>query len=78
VTLYERYSDIRSIPSLGRSINLSVTSRGLRAIKGLGGTFYDDMIAIATPVQGRIIHTEDGKTLFQALLTPPPLQCRHC
>lgn len=28
VSIYERYSDIRSIPSIGRSINLVLTSRG--------------------------------------------------
>ena len=33
VHLFERYGDIRSIPSVGRSINLSVTSRGLRAVQ---------------------------------------------
>mmetsp|Transcript_57131 Transcript_57131/g.99909 ORF Transcript_57131/g.99909 Transcript_57131/m.99909 type:complete len:577 (+) Transcript_57131:71-1801(+) len=65
VTLYERYQDIRSIPQLGRSINLSVTSRGLRAIKSLGGTLYDDVLKIARPVTGRIIHLADGQTLFQ-------------
>ena len=65
VHLYERYQDIRSIPSAGRSINLSVTSRGLRAIKALGGTLYDDIISnLTTKVMGRIIHT-DEKVIFQ-------------
>lgn len=67
--MYERYHDIRSIPSTGRSINLSVTSRGLRAIKSLGGSFYDDILGIATEVRGRIIHTDDGATVP----TPQPL-----
>ena len=31
----------------------------------MGGTFYDDIIALATRVHGRIIHTQDGKTVFQ-------------
>lgn len=66
VHLYERYQDIRSIPSAGRSINLSVTSRGLRAIKALGGSLYDDIVEnLTTKVMGRIIHMPDGKTLFQ-------------
>ena len=66
VHLYERYQDIRSIPSAGRSINLSVTSRGLRAIKALGGSLYDDIVEnLTTKVKGRIIHMPDGKVLFQ-------------
>ncbi|CAE7427368.1 kmo [Symbiodinium sp. CCMP2456] len=66
VHLFERYQDIRSIPSAGRSINLSVTSRGLRAIKALGGTLYSDIIAnLTTKVMGRIIHMPDGKAIFQ-------------
>lgn len=31
VTVYERYGNILDIPSLGRSINLSITKRGLKA-----------------------------------------------
>ena len=72
VHLFERYGDIRSIPSLGRSINLSVTSRGLRAIREMGGTLYDDVLGLTTKVYGRIIHTEqDGQPLtsFQRWLT---------
>jgi len=66
VHVFERYQDIRSIPSVGRSINLSVTSRGLRAIKSLGGTLYDDICGkLATKVMGRIIHMDNGKVLFQ-------------
>eukprot|EP00933_Yihiella_yeosuensis_P041337 TRINITY_DN35728_c1_g1_i1.p1 TRINITY_DN35728_c1_g1~~TRINITY_DN35728_c1_g1_i1.p1 ORF type:complete len:583 (-),score=118.59 TRINITY_DN35728_c1_g1_i1:141-1808(-) len=68
VHVYERYQDIRSIPSVGRSINLSVTSRGLRAVKSLGGTIYDDVLGkLATKVMGRIIHMpeDDVPPLFQ-------------
>jgi len=66
VHVYERYPDIRSIPSVGRSINLSVTSRGLRAVKSLGGNIYDDIVGgLATRISGRIIHMPDGNSLFQ-------------
>ena len=58
VTLFERYGDIRSMPSAGRSINLSVTSRGLRAIKALRGSLFDEVLSLAVPVMGRIIHTD--------------------
>jgi len=65
VKVYERYTDIRTIPSAGRSINLSVTSRGMRAIRALGGSIYGDMLKIATRINGRIIHMTDGKAVFQ-------------
>lgn len=66
VHVYERYPDIRSIPSTGRSINLAITSRGLRAIKALGGSLYDDILGtLATQVKGRIIHGADDKVVFQ-------------
>ena len=65
VHVYERYADIRAIPSVGRSINLSVTSRGLRAIRALGGSLAEDVLSIATKVMGRIIHPKDGEAMFQ-------------
>lgn len=61
VSIYERYSDIRSIPSIGRSINLVLTSRGLRAVSLLGKDILDEMVALATPVYGRVVHQPDGK-----------------
>eukprot|EP00747_Dinoflagellata_sp_TGD_P169513 gnl/TRDRNA2_/TRDRNA2_198667_c0_seq1.p1 gnl/TRDRNA2_/TRDRNA2_198667_c0~~gnl/TRDRNA2_/TRDRNA2_198667_c0_seq1.p1 ORF type:complete len:576 (+),score=139.18 gnl/TRDRNA2_/TRDRNA2_198667_c0_seq1:96-1823(+) len=65
VHLFERYPDIRSIPSTGRSINLSVTSRGLRSVRALGGSLHDDLMKLATRITGRIIHLPDGKVVFQ-------------
>ena len=35
VTIFERFGDIRAIPSAGRSINLVATVRGLRALSVL-------------------------------------------
>lgn len=65
VHIFERYADIRSIPTNGRSINLSVTSRGLRAIRALGGNLYDEIIGLTTKIKGRIIHMPSGEVLFQ-------------
>jgi len=65
VHMYERYQDIRSIPAAGRSVNLSVTSRGLRSIRALGGSLHDDLMKLATPVSGRIIHMPSGQAVFQ-------------
>lgn len=64
VTLYERYGDMRKIPSAGRSINLVLTSRGLQALKGLGDSLMNDMVRMSVPVTGRIIHHEDGSKTF--------------
>mmetsp|Transcript_95716 Transcript_95716/g.275826 ORF Transcript_95716/g.275826 Transcript_95716/m.275826 type:complete len:703 (+) Transcript_95716:58-2166(+) len=67
VHVFERYEDIRSIPSAGRSINLAITSRGLRAIRSLGGGVYDDIVGkLTTKIRGRIIHMpQGGDVLFQ-------------
>jgi kynurenine 3-monooxygenase len=62
VSIYERYSDIRSIPSIGRSINLVLTSRGLRAVSLLGKDILEEMIALATPVYGRVVHQAQDRT----------------
>jgi len=64
VTLYERYGDIREIPSVGRSINLTLTSRGLQALKGLGDTLLNDVLRMSVRITGRIIHHEDGTQTF--------------
>lgn len=66
VTLYERYKDFRSIPSLGRSINLSLTGRGLRAISQAGHDVLAEVIDMGSPVTGRILHnTYTSDRLFQ-------------
>jgi 2-polyprenyl-6-methoxyphenol hydroxylase-like FAD-dependent oxidoreductase len=56
VTIYERYKDFRSIPSLGRSINLVLTGRGLRAVAQVGRDVLSEVVAMATPVTCRILH----------------------
>ena len=66
VTLYERYNDVRNIPSAGRSINLVLTSRGLRAMKLLGDQrLIKDMYELSVPVIGRVMHQSDGTEAFQ-------------
>jgi len=66
VTLYERYGDIRSIPSSGRSINLVATVRGLRALSVLPAQFKADLLALGTHVTGRIIHLDSAsEPIFQ-------------
>ena len=66
VTMYERYNDVRQIPSAGRSINLVLTSRGLRAMKLLGDDrLIKDMYNLSVPVLGRVMHQDDGSEAFQ-------------
>mmetsp|Transcript_20478 Transcript_20478/g.40545 ORF Transcript_20478/g.40545 Transcript_20478/m.40545 type:complete len:484 (-) Transcript_20478:126-1577(-) len=66
VAVYERYQDIRSIPALGRSINLVLTSRGLRSVALLGEKLLQDMLSFGIPTLGRILHQTDGSQQFQA------------
>jgi kynurenine 3-monooxygenase len=63
VALYERRPDMRrvDIPA-GRSINLAVTSRGLKALEEVG--LKDQILAMAVPMRGRMLHDLDGKTTF--------------
>jgi len=67
VCIYEKYPDIRSIPSLGRSINLVLTSRGLRAVKAADptGQLLREMTSISVPTMGRVIHHTDGSVDYQ-------------
>ncbi|CAD7947280.1 unnamed protein product [Amoebophrya sp. A25] len=51
VTIYERYSDMRNIPSLGRSINLVMTRRGLKAAELL--QIKEELCALSVKVLGR-------------------------
>lgn len=65
VTVFERYSDIRRIPSLGRSINLVITRRGLRAVDSIGGGLREELLSLAVRVTGRVIHQSDGSVQYQ-------------
>ena len=65
VTMFERYADIRQIPSLGRSINLVLTGRGLRAIDAIGGGLREEILSLSVPVTGRVMHQMDSSTQYQ-------------
>lgn len=63
VTLYERRPDMRKATiSAGKSINLAVTARGLKALREVG--LEKDVLAMAVPMKGRMLHDVDGKTTF--------------
>jgi kynurenine 3-monooxygenase len=63
VALHERRPDMRrvDIPA-GRSINLAVTARGLKALEEVG--LKNEILAIAIPMRGRMLHDTEGRTTF--------------
>ena len=63
IALHERRPDMRraDVPA-GRSINLAVTARGLRALEEVG--LKAEVMKIAIPMRGRMIHDIEGKTSF--------------
>ena len=64
VTLYERRSDFRKAGGYGgRSINLALSNRGLRALAEVG--LDEAMRTHALPMHGRMVHTKDGAVSFQ-------------
>lgn len=64
VDVFERRPDMRrhEVPR-GRSINLAMSTRGLHALEGVG--LRDDVLRIAIPMQGRMIHALDGTQTLQ-------------
>lgn len=64
VRIYERRPDMRKEKmSAGRSINLALSDRGIKALEEVG--IMDAIREIAIPMNGRFIHNADGNTTFQ-------------
>jgi kynurenine 3-monooxygenase len=64
VTIYERRGDMRSEEVVaGRSINLALSDRGIKALTEVG--IADDILRIAIPMHGRYIHNLDGSHALQ-------------
>jgi kynurenine 3-monooxygenase len=64
VTIYERRSDIREADiSAGKSINLALSHRGWKALKGVG--VEEEIQKIAIPMSGRIMHDVEGNKTYQ-------------
>jgi kynurenine 3-monooxygenase len=64
VTVYEKRPDMRrgDAPA-GRSINLVLTRRGLRALELLG--LREKVLKLTVPVLGRMMHAHDGALTYQ-------------
>lgn len=72
VEVYERRSDPRSAPpgrAPPRSINLAISTRGLRALEAVG--LADAVRATAVPMRGRTVHAPDGRLAFAPYGTAP-------
>jgi kynurenine 3-monooxygenase len=64
VDVYERNPDIRKTPvGNGRSINLTLCERGLKALDHVGAG--DRVRRLSGPAYGRLIHDVNGKLAFQ-------------
>ncbi len=64
VKIYERRGDMRlEQMAAGRSINLALSDRGIKALEEVG--VMDEIRKIAIPMHGRFIHNADGSTAFQ-------------
>lgn len=64
VSLYEKRNDMRKSSSdSGRSINLALSRRGIKALKDIG--VIDEVAKIMLPMEGRMMHSQDGELTFQ-------------
>lgn len=64
VKIYERRADMRKEKmSAGRSINLALSDRGIKALEEVG--IMDEIRKIAIPMHGRYLHNKDGNTAYQ-------------
>jgi kynurenine 3-monooxygenase len=63
VTVYERRGDARRVPQpAGRSINLALAARGLRALERAG--LMPALAPLLVPMAGRRLHVDAGPTTF--------------
>ncbi|HNN70911.1 MAG TPA: FAD-dependent monooxygenase, partial [Ferruginibacter sp.] len=64
VQLFERRADMRKEAiSAGRSINLALSDRGIKALEEVG--LMEEIRKICIPMHGRYLHNADGTTAFQ-------------
>jgi kynurenine 3-monooxygenase len=64
VEIFERRDDPRrGEVGRGRSINLAISTRGLAALRGVG--LEEQILEMAVPMRGRLIHSVDQGTRYQ-------------
>jgi len=65
VELFERRPDLRKTDiSAGRSINLALSSRGIRALAHVG--LAEKVMQTTIPMKGRLLHDLEGNLTFSA------------
>ncbi len=65
VSVFEQRTDMRKAEiAQGRSINLALSDRGIKALEEVG--IMDEIRKIAIPMHGRSIHNADGSNAYQA------------
>jgi kynurenine 3-monooxygenase len=65
VDLFEKREDLRTNPELsGRSINLALSRRGIKALKEVG--VFEEVENILLPMKGRMMHDLASELTFQA------------
>jgi len=65
VEVYEKRKDLRNqVAAEGRSINLALSTRGLRALKQAG--LEEEALKLTIPMPGRMVHNLDGSLVFAA------------
>ncbi len=65
VSVFERRADMRKGSAYaGRSINLALSDRGIKALEEVG--IMNDIRKICIPMHGRFIHNADNTTAYQA------------
>ena len=65
VKVYERSADMRKEKmSAGRTINLALSDRGIKALEEVG--IMDEIRKVCIPMHGRFIHNPGGSTSLQA------------
>jgi kynurenine 3-monooxygenase len=64
VKVFERRADMRREDIVaGRSINLALSDRGIKALEEVG--LMDEIRKICIPMHGRFLHNADGSTAYQ-------------
>src|SRR6185369_16399338 len=64
VTMYDRRPDMRNLHQPGgRSINLTISARGWKALELAG--LKDEIDSISIPMYGRHLHQQDNHVAFQ-------------
>lgn len=63
IDLYEKRGDARKVDAdSGRSINLALSSRGIKALSQAG--LYEKVKPLLIPMRGRMLHQADGSDVF--------------